>query len=63
MYIIVIPFSSQCTTYLKDAGYKGIKLCYLKSDALEFDSYVDAKQALEVIKAPDTAFISYEMEE
>ena len=57
MYIIVIPFSSQCTTYLYDAGYKGIKLCYLKSDALEFDSYEDAKQALEVINAPETASI------
>ena len=57
MYIIVIPFSSQCTTYLKDAGYKGVTLCYNQADALEFDSYADAKQALEVIKAPDTATI------
>lgn len=56
-YIIVIPFSSQCRTYLADAGHKGVKLCYRKADALEFDSYTDAKQALEVIHAPDTASI------
>lgn len=57
MYIIVIPFSSQCTTYLYDAGYKGIKLCYLKSDALEFDTIEEAKLALGIIKAPKTASI------
>lgn len=57
MYIIVIPFNAQCLTYLKDAGYKGVTLCYNRADALEFDRYEDAKQAFEVIKAPDTASI------
>jgi len=57
MYIIAIPFNAQCLTYLADAGYKGVTLCYNQKDALEFDSYADAKQAFEVIKAPDTASI------
>lgn len=57
MYIIVIPFNTRCLTYLQDAGYKGVTLCYNQADALEFDSYADAKQALEVIKAPDTVSI------
>lgn len=56
-YIIVVPFSSQCTTYLADAGYKGVTLCYRKADALEFDAVEYAVAALEIIKAPTTAYI------
>lgn len=56
-YIIVIPFSSQCLTYLQDAGYKGVTLCYRKADALEFETVEDAEVALQVIKAPTTAYI------
>lgn len=58
-YVIVIPFSSQCTTYLADAGYKGVILCYRKADALEFETVEDAEMALEIIKAPTTAYIEH----
>lgn len=56
-YIIVIPFNTQVTTYLADAGYRGVTLCYRKADALEFETVEDAEIALQVIKAPTTAYI------
>lgn len=59
MYIIVIPFNKHCLTYLYDAGYKGVTLCYRRSDALEFNTVEEAELALEIIKAPTTSYIEH----